>query len=58
MPSSAKLKLATISSKLASQLPGLLTQQAVSGDGSLGEQQQRMRDEIDQTIISWEQSIH
>ena len=39
---SAQLKLATTSSKLATQLPGLLTQPAVAGAGSLDELQQRI----------------
>ena len=42
MASSAKLKLATTSSKLAIQLPVLLTQPAVPGAESLDELQQRI----------------
>ena len=41
MPSSAKLKLATTSSELATSLLGLLTQPALAIAGSLGELQLR-----------------
>ena len=45
--SCAKLKLATNSSKLATQLYGLLTRQAVAGAGSSAEQRIcSMKDEI------------
>ena len=40
--SSAQLKLGTTSSKLATQLPGLLSQPAVAGAGCLDELQQRI----------------
>ena len=51
MPSSAQLKLATTSSKLATKLPGLLTQPAVAGVGSLDEL--ALGDEIGKVRYYW-----